>query len=249
MARHSNGGRSWNRYDMGAWIALGLLVVAGVVLLVNHDTGTIAGFGNANFAGIVTALALLIYLGGSLLRGYRGGFTGALRDAVLWALFALVLIAGYSYRDQLGPVANRVASELLPGTPFQVEPGNGKSPTVRIRKQRDGQFIAKAMANKASLNMIIDTGASVVVLTQSDAQKAGIDVTALSYSVPMQTANGITMGARIKLSSVSVGTIALRNVDALVAKPGSLRESLLGMSFLSRLRSYEFSGDFLTLRS
>ena len=184
-----------------------------------------------------------------MLRGYRGGVSGAVRDAVLWALFAVILITGYSYRDQLKPVAMHIAGELLPGTPIQVEQNGSISPAVRIRKQSDGQFIARTLANKATINMIVDTGATSVVLTPQDAKNAGIDLSALSYTVPMQTANGITRGARIRLLNVSVGSISLSNVDALVVKPGTLHESLLGMSFLSRLRSYEFSGDFLTLRS
>lgn len=234
---------------MGPWIAIGLLVISGIILLVRHDAGTIGGFDNADFAGIITALALLIFLGGSLSRSYRGGFSGAMRDAVMWTLFALVLIAGYSYRDQIRPVATRIAGELLPGTPIQVDVDGSKSPAVRIRRQSDGQFLARARANTASLDMIVDTGASVVVLTQDDAKKAGIDIASLQYTVPMQTANGVTRGARIRLKELSVGPISLNGVDALVGMPGVLRESLLGMSFLSRLRSYEFSGDFLTLRS
>jgi aspartyl protease family protein len=62
------------------------------------------------------------------------------------------------------------------------------------------------------------------------------------------TANGRTVAARVWLDVVSVGTLDRTKVEALVAQPGSLSQSLLGMSFLSRLRSYEFSGDFLTLR-
>lgn len=234
---------------MGAWIALGLLVVAGIVLLVRHDSGTIAGFDNADFAGIITALALLIYLGGSLLRRYHGGLPSAVRDAVVWVLMALVLIAGYSYRDHLMPVAARIAGELMPGTPMQVGKDSTGAPSVRIRKQHDGQFLARAEVNSVSMNMIVDTGASIVVLTPDDAKRAGIDIASLSYSVPMQTANGVTMGARIRLNSLSVGSIRMERVEAMVGKPGALHESLLGMSFLSRLRSYEFSGDFLTLRS
>lgn len=234
---------------MGVWIALGLLIVAGIVLVVRHDAGTIAGFDNADFAGIVASLALIIFLGGAMLRNYRGGFSGAVRDAVLWCLLAFGLVAGYSYRDQLMPVALRVAGELMPGTPVQFDPGNQTSVGVRIRKLSDGHFVAETRTNGAKLNMVVDTGATRVVLTPSDARSAGIDPDILSYSVPMQTANGLTHGARIRLKNVSVGPISLENVDALVAQPGALRESLLGMSFLSRLRSYEFSGDFLTLRS
>ena len=77
----------------------------------------------------------------------------------------------------------------------------------------------------------------------------GIDVEALRYSVPVQTANGTSYAASVRLRSRTVGHIALTDIEALVAKPGALKENLLGMSFLSRLRSYEFSGEFLTLRS
>ena len=65
----------------------------------------------------------------------------------------------------------------------------------------------------------------------------------------MQTANGTTYAASVRLRNLSVGKISLDDVDALVAKQGALKENLLGMSFLSRLRSYEFTSDYLTLRS
>ena len=60
---------------MGAWIGLALLVFAGAILVLRHDAGTIAGFDNADIAGIVAATALLIFLGGSMYSGYRGRFT------------------------------------------------------------------------------------------------------------------------------------------------------------------------------
>lgn len=234
---------------MSAWIGLGLLLFAGIALLISHDAGSIAGFDNSEFAGIVAALALLIFLGVPMLRSYRGGFSGAVRDAVFWGILALVLIAGYSYRDQVKPVALRIAGELLPGTPIQFETDDAKSISVRIRKQADGHFMARASANGANIEMIVDTGASTIVLNQSDAAKAGIKLKGLRYSIPVQTANGTSFAARVRLNTVSVGPLSVRNVEALVAKQGALRDSLLGMSFLSRLRSYEFSGDFLTLRS
>jgi aspartyl protease family protein len=96
--------------------------------------------------------------------------------------------------------------------------------------------------------MIVDTGASTIVLRPEDAKNAGIDVSKLNYRVPVLTANGRTVAARIRLDEVSIGPLDRKKVDALVAQPGALSQSLLGMSFLSRLRSYEFSGDFLTLR-
>jgi aspartyl protease family protein len=73
-------------------------------------------------------------------------------------------------------------------------------------------------------------------------------VSKLSFTVPVLTANGRTVAARVRLNSVAIGPLQREDVDALVAEPKALTESLLGMSFLGRLRSYEFSGDFLTLR-
>ena len=96
--------------------------------------------------------------------------------------------------------------------------------------------------------MIVDTGASTIVLTPEDAKSAGIDIDGLTYRVPVITANGRTVAARVRLNEVAIGPLDRKQVDALVAQPGALTQSLLGMSFLSRLRSYEFSGDFLTLR-
>ena len=85
-------------------------------------------------------------------------------------------------------------------------------------------------------------------IKSQDARRIGIDTAGLRYTVPVRTANGVTHSARMRLNQVEVGALGLSNVDALVAQPGDLHQSLLGMSFLSRLRSYEFSGDFLTLR-
>ena len=127
---------------------------------------------------------------------------------------------------------------------------NGDGPaSVRIRQRKDGHFTARAKVNGAHLFMLVDTGASTVVLKPADAERAGIDTSTLSFTIPVRTANGTGFAAPVRLRSVSIGPIALDNVEALVAKPGALNESLLGMSFLRRLRSYEFSGEFLTLRS
>jgi aspartyl protease family protein len=97
--------------------------------------------------------------------------------------------------------------------------------------------------------MLVDTGASTVVLKQADARKLGIDTSRLRYTVPVQTANGIAYAAHVRLRTAAVGPISVQNIDALVAQPGVLKESLLGMTFLSRLRSYEFAGNFLTFRN
>ncbi|MGE0053506.1 MAG: TIGR02281 family clan AA aspartic protease [Hyphomicrobium sp.] len=120
--------------------------------------------------------------------------------------------------------------------------------SVLIRRNEQGQFVARSAVNGAPVDMLIDTGASSVVLKQSDAERAGLDTTALDYSVPIETANGQRNAAAVRLRTLTIGALQLNDLEALVAQPGSLNENLLGMSFLRRLRSYEISGDFMTLR-
>jgi aspartyl protease family protein len=235
---------------MGAWIALLLLVIAALALLLRADAGSIAGFDPSDFAVVVASVALLIFIGSSLAGSYRGRAGQAVRDLLSWVLVAVVLVGGYSFRDELLSLGHRVAGELLPpGTTLRGEPQVVGERSVRIRKRSDGHFMVKTEANGVALTMLVDTGASTVVLKPADAQRLGIDIDRLRYAVPVQTANGTTYAASVRLRNLAVGNIVLENVDALVARPGALRDNLLGMSFLSRLRSYEFTSEYLTLRS
>jgi len=234
---------------MGAWIALTLLVIAGLALLLRADAGSIAGFDPSDFAIVVAGLAMLIFLGSSIAGSYRGRAGQAVRDLLTWSLVALLLVTGYSYRGELFSFGHRVARELLPpGTALRSETQVPGERSVQIRRRPDGHFIAKPQVNGVVLTMLVDTGASTVVLKPADAQRLGIDVDRLRYSVPVQTANGTTYAAHVRLRNITIDSITLNDVEALVAKPGTLKENLLGMSFLSRLRSYEFTTDLLTLR-
>jgi aspartyl protease family protein len=235
---------------MGAWVALTLLVIAGLALLLRGDAGSIAGFDPSDFAIATASIALLIFLGSSIAGSYRGRAGQAVRDLLTWSLVALLLVAGYSYRDEILSLGHRVVGELLPpGSALRGETQVEGERSVRIRRRPDGHFIVKTQANGVSLSMLVDTGASTVVLKPADALRLGIDVDRLRYTVPVQTANGTTYAAHVRLRNLTVGPIILNDVEALVAKQGTLRENLLGMSFLSRLRSYEFTSDMLTLRS
>ena len=224
---------------MTTWLALFILAF-GSMLLVSNESGMIAGLDETTFGYLVLWLALLVYLLGGLMSRYGGRANWLVRDAVTWLALGLALVTAYSYKEEIAPLAARVVGELLPGTAMTVEQSAGGVTEIRIRKRLD--------VNGKAIAMIVDTGASTIVLRPEDAVKAGVDVDRLTYSVPVLTANGGTVAARIRLDTVSIGPLDRKNVDALVAQHGAMTESLLGMSFLSRLRSYEFSGDFLTLR-
>lgn len=232
---------------MTTWVALFILALGGM-MLVSNDSGMIAGLDVTTFGYGAFLLALLVYLAGGLLSHYGGGAATIARDAVTWLALGLGLVTLYAYKDELTPIATRVVGELLPGTAMTVETSAGGLTEVKIRKRLNGHFTAKVEVNGKPVSMIVDTGASSIVLTPEDAQTAGIDVEEMTFRVPVLTANGRTMAARIWLDDVSIGPLDRTRVEALIAQPGALSQSLLGMSFLSRLRSYEFSGDFLTLR-
>ena len=218
------------------------------MLLVSNESGMIAGLDSAIFGYVALLVALAVFVGGGMLGSYRGRAGAMVRDAVTWLALGLGLVTLYAYKEELMPIAARVVGELLPGSAMTVEQSTGGLTEVRIRKRLDGHFTATVKVNGKPISMIVDTGASTIVLRPKDAEKAGIDVSRLTYRVPVITANGRTMAARVQLDEVAVGPLDRKKVDALVAQPGALTQSLLGMSFLSRLRSYEFSGDFLTLR-
>ena len=232
---------------MTTWVALFILALA-AMLLISNESGMVAGLDSNIFGYVALLVALSVFVGGGMLGSYRGRAGAMMRDVVTWLALGLGLVTLYAYKEELMPIAARVVGELLPGSAMTVEQSTGGVTEVRIRKRLDGHFTATVKVNGKSLSMIVDTGASTIVLRPEDAKKAGIDVSRLTYRVPVLTANGRTIAARVRLDEVAIGPLDRKKVDALVAQPGALTQSLLGMSFLSRLRSYEFSGDFLTLR-
>lgn len=139
---------------------------------------------------------------------------------------------------------------LQKSEPTEINAGIGhRAVAIRIRKSADGRFRTQGLVNKVSLPLVIDTGAASIILRASDATAAGIAVSELDYKTPIRTANGTAYTAPVEISKIQIGLLKLSNVEALVVKPGNLNESLLGMSFLRRLSSYDIAGDFLTLRN
>jgi aspartyl protease family protein len=234
---------------MTAWLLLAFLLIAGLLFLFRGDVQVLSTMGNTEIAILAAGMLLvgvylLLILGDERSRPLR-----ALRHLLTWAAFGLFLVTSYSYRQELSAVLYRVAGELIPaGQTMVVETEDTSVHAVRVRRRFDGHFSVRAAINGQAMLLLVDTGASTVVLKPADAARAGVDTRELSYSVPVQTANGLAYAAPVHLRTVAIGPLVIHNVDALVAKPGSVNENLLGMSFLMRLRSYEFSKDFLTLR-
>ncbi len=229
------------------WILLIGLALSLVVLIARHDAGTIAmptmNMSTDDFASLAYNLALIVFLGGTVLVLFRERFSQALEAALFWAAVGLVLALGYTYRMELRDVGDRILTEFVPG-----RAASRGIRTVEIVRGRGGDFQVGVSINGARSNMVLDTGASAVVLTQEAAKAAGLPLEVLAYNVNVDTANGRTRAAAVTLDRIAVGNIVERSVPALIAQPGQLRTNLLGMSFLNRLESWEVRGDKLILR-
>jgi aspartyl protease family protein len=118
---------------------------------------------------------------------------------------------------------------------------------VRLKADPRGHFILDAAINDRPASFMADTGATLVVLTYEDAARLGLSPLSLDFSGFAQTANGVSRVAPVMLDRVRVDDILVRNVPAAVAEKGALDTNLLGMSFLSRLKSFQMQGHELVL--
>ncbi len=119
--------------------------------------------------------------------------------------------------------------------------------SVEIERTASGDFMLRATINGTSTPMVVDTGATSVVLSYEAAKAAGLPLEMLNYNVAVETANGRTHAARLTLDRVAIGKLVERSVPALVVPRGQMKTNLLGMSFLDRLESWEVRADRLKM--
>lgn len=225
---------TWS-FVLGVALSLAALIASSdqdaIANLLRHDVGSLA-----------LKIVLLVFVGGLVLVMFRERLSAALEAILFWAVIGLLLVVGYSYRLELRDVVDRVMAELIPGHVA----GHGRN--VEVVRGHSGDFALTAHINGARVSMVLDTGASAVVLTQQAAKAVGLPLEVLNYTVNVDTANGRTRAAAVTLDRIAVGGLTERAVPALVAQPGQLKNNLLGMSFLNRLQSWEVRGDKLRMR-
>jgi aspartyl protease family protein len=224
------------------WILLGTLGVALVVLTIRHGERSTFGIENYDFARLVVLVTVAVAVAAGF--AGRGTLSQAVRHAMSWMVVIAVLAVGYSMRDRLELVFRGVMAELAPGSAL-IEDANAKE--VTVVRAAGGHFRVPTRVNGVAISMLLDTGASVVTLTHDDAEKAGIPVERLNYTVTVYTANGVTTAAPVEIEAMSIGSIQRRRISALVARDGTLDGSLLGMSYLETLSQFAVRGDRLVL--
>lgn len=224
------------------FVAFAILITVGLAVAISADAGAVFGLTQAQTASAIP-LVVIGTLVASGLVGRRHKFGEIVSGFIVWIAIGGVLVLGYTYRGDLQRMGQRVVGALQPGVAI-VDPQTGN---VHVSRSFGGSFRIDSAVNGVPIPMIFDTGASAVVLSLQDAQAAGVDTSALIYSVPVQTANGEGRAAPIRLKQIEVGNIVRRNIRAFVVEDNALDTSLLGMTFLETLSRYTVSQDSLEL--
>lgn len=220
------------------WLAVAAIGVVALVLALNgRFPGALDERGG--LPQLLYLLSWLLIAGGGVMLAIRREPLKQVRNAAIWLGLGLALVIGYSFKDELGP---RLLGELMPQRGVANADGS-----VTFRAGEDGHFHVEALVNGTRLRLLVDTGASQVVLSPSDARRLGIATASLDFRHVSETANGPVSGAPVTLHEIAVGRVRLTEVAASV-NGAEMSESLLGMTFLSRLSGFEVSGDRLTLR-
>jgi aspartyl protease family protein len=139
------------------------------------------------------------------------------------------------------------ASAALAEAPPAPAPQNSYGSSVVIPRDSRGHFVVDARVDGRRMAFMLDTGASMIALRARDAASLGIHPVARDFTVEVKTANGSTRAAPVQLGMVEISGLNVRNVAALVSPDEALSENLLGLSFLSRLRRFEFSNGKMVL--
>lgn len=111
----------------------------------------------------------------------------------------------------------------------------------------NGHFQVEGSVDGRRMNFMVDTGASMIALTERDAAMLGIHPAESEYVATVRTANGNVRAAPVELDMVEIDDIVVRNVQAIVLPEGALSDNLLGLSFLQRLHRFEYADGKLVL--
>jgi len=218
------------------WILLAVLTVALLVLVLQQNETALAELSRFDSASWETKVMAAALVGLIALILFRQRFSRVFESALIWLMLAALLALGYTYRFELREVADRVLAEFIPGRPVT------RGRTVEIA--RTSSSASRPTASSATPTATARPGSP----TSSRSPRRPASSSSTPSASPRSTRCGRARAAPVTLDRLSIGGISERSVPALIAQPGQLRTSLLGMTFLNRLESWEVRGDKLMMR-
>ncbi|MEX0284535.1 MAG: TIGR02281 family clan AA aspartic protease [Paracoccaceae bacterium] len=183
-------------------------------------------------------LAYLVLLGGALVSWYvvqnRASLGTVVKQAGAWVFIFIGVVAVIGLWDDIRQTVRPTAAVFA---------DEGR---IEIPRAPDGHYYLTLMVNDAAVKFVVDTGATGVVLSRKDAERAGLELNELSFYSRARTANGEVRTAPVHLNRVALGGIEDHNVPAFVNE-GELFGSLLGMSYLQRWSKIEIGNGQMVL--
>ena len=166
-------------------------------------------------------------------------------------IFAAIMIALGTFMAQIADRMTPALANTAPRKAAIVEaptsPAPSGSRTLSIGRDSRGHFETEGRIEGQRIGFMVDTGASVIALNESSAARFGLRPSPGDYNATVTTANGTIKAARTRLAMIEVGGLVVRDVDAMVLPDEALSENLLGLSFLSRLKRFEYANGMMVL--
>jgi aspartyl protease family protein len=168
-------------------------------------------------------------------------------------IFAALLVGAGTYMaqvaDKMTATAAARATTPVQQTAFETMQDNAQAGRRSLSIARDGRghFQIDGRIDGQRIGFMVDTGASVIALNETSAARIGVRPTRNDYTALVTTANGKIKAARTRLAMVDVGGLVVRDVDAMVLPDEALSENLLGLSFLSKLKRFEYANGQMVL--
>lgn len=191
------------------------------------------------YAQLAGAVLMLVLVGSGLI-ARRLPLGSLARMAAGWLLIIGAVLVAASYRVELGRLASRIMGDLAG------EQGRTVGGTLHVPMAEDGHFWVRARVNGIERRFLIDSGATRTAMGLDQARAAGLDIADNGFPVVRGTANGRVEARRARIAELRVGPIVARDLAAVVA-PAFGDTNVLGMNFLSSLRSWRVEGRTLIL--
>ncbi len=190
-------------------------------------------------ASLIGAVMMIVLVGSGLI-ARRLPIGATIKMVLSWcAIFGIIFVL-FMFRGEAGQVLSRLKSEFSPGGVIE------KDGTLRVRKAEDGHFWLDTKINGRDMRLMVDSGATTTGISLTTAQAMGIDIDTSGFPVNVETANGNVEARRARIDDFAVGHIRRGNFPVLVSDSFG-DTNVVGMNFLSTLKSWRVEGDFLVL--
>jgi aspartyl protease family protein len=163
-------------------------------------------------------------------------------------IFAAFMIGLGTIMAQIADKMTPALANTAPRKTVAVEtPAPSGLRSLSIARDARGHFETEGRIEGQRIGFMVDTGASVIALNESSAARFGLRPSRSDYKATVTTANGTVKAAPTRLAMVDIGGIVVRDVDAMVLPDEALSENLLGLSFLSKLKRFEYANGKMVL--